>query len=264
MSNSVELKLVLLTKVKKSKLWAYYPSNISKKEVDQAKALSIYFKNQDNGHIQTKNINYYYSTYSYPGSNDKFFVFLVAGTKFDYKEAEKFFTSLFNGFKIENINPKDSVGSLNENVKALLAQTFNLYHGKVEEVPSKKNEKETVIELQDIKEEKVEEKKKTKEKGVLDESTSKNRLILNDEDGEDELDLEGDVLDPQPESFVRDPSQIQKVNWWRRMKLIFIVICILLAIALYVSIPFLMKYRDKFNRSIKSSGENVRLLRGSN
>ena len=263
MSSPAELKLVLLTKVKKSKLWAYYPSNISKKEVDQAKGLSIYFKNQDNGHIQTKNINYYYSTYSYAGSNDKFFVFLVAGTKFDYKEAEKFFVSLFNGFKIENINTKDSVNSLNENVKTLLAQTFNLYHGENEGLPSKKNEKETVIELQEIKEEKVEEKK-PREKGVLDESTSKNRLIVNEEEGGDEVDLEGNVLTPQSESFVRDPSQIQKVNWWRRMKMIFIVICILLAIALYVSIPLLMKYRDKFNSSIKNSEENVRLLKGCN
>ena len=120
-------------------------------------------------------------------------------------------------------------------------------------------EKEIVIEMQDIKEEK--EVKKKSEKGVLDESTAKNRLIGSEEEINDEPEFDENAVGIQDNVFVKDPSQLQKVNWWRRMKMIFIVICIILAIGLYVSIPFLMKYRDKFSVLTNNSTKTVRLLR---
>lgn len=253
-SSNSELKFVLLTKVKKSKLWAYYPANIGKSQIAHAKSLSVCFRNQEMGQIQTKNENYFYATYSYPNSSDKFFLFLVAGTKYESKEADKFFDSLFEGFKIENINPADSILSLNSNVKNILAQTFNAFSGNKGENVQK--EKEIVIEMQDIKQE----KEPKVEKGVLDESTAKNRLIGNEEEIGDEPEFDENAVGIQGNVFVKDPSQLQKVNWWRRMKMIFIVICIILAIGLYVSIPFLMKYRDKFSVSTNSTN-TVRLLR---
>ena len=254
----MDIKFILLTKVKKSKLWAYYPANISKSHIAHAKSLSVCFRNQEMGQIQTKNENYFYATYTYPGSSDKFFLFLVAGTKYEPKDADKFFAALFEGFKIESINPADSILSLNSNVKNILAQTFNTYSGN-KGGDSIQKEKEIVIEMQDIKEEK--EVKKKSEKGVLDESTAKNRLIGSEEEINDEPEFDENAVGIQDNVFVKDPSQLQKVNWWRRMKMIFIVICIILAIGLYVSIPFLMKYRDKFSVLTNNSTKTVRLLR---
>ena len=70
--------------------------------------------------------------------------------------------------------------------------------------------------------------KKKSEKGVLDESTAKNRLIGSEEEINDEPEFDENAVGIQDNVFVKDPSQLQKVNWWRRMKMIFIVIWIIL------------------------------------
>ena len=41
-----------------------------------------------------------------------------------------------------------------------------------------------------------------------------------------------------------------KVNWWKRMKCIFLILCLTLTIGIYVSVPFLVKYNTNFFKGI--------------
>lgn len=248
-------RYVLITKAESDSLWAYYPPCIKSSIVNQTKSLCHSFKSNHNGQIETKNENYFYSTYSIDNSRDRFFLFLVCDNSVKDSEANNFFDSLYEHFRNENVNPKDSGNSLNSDVKSLLSQTFEIYtkgewKKNTDIIEVKKNQNENVvIEMEDVS------TKKKSDKSSLDESTVKNRLIGNEDDENESAREEGNEVENLESNnvFVKDAAQLQKVTWWRRMKMIFIVICLILAIGLYVSIPFLMKYKNNFTSSEQES-----------
>ena len=55
--------------------------------------------------------------------------------------------------------------------------------------------------------------------------------------------------DLKEEEF-KDLMKKNKVNWWKRMKCIFLILCLTLTIGIYIAVPFLVKYNDNFFKGV--------------
>jgi hypothetical protein len=57
--------------------------------------------------------------------------------------------------------------------------------------------------------------------------------------------------------FKKDVNELKKVAWWRNMKLIFIIICLIFAVVLYVATPIIMRNKKYFNKSNGDDGKTI-------
>ena len=71
-----------------------------------------------------------------------------------------------------------------------------------------------------------------------------NLMCQEDEDNEEE-DENSSELDEDERSkyFMKDENQLLHMSYWKLYKFILLIICLILLLSFYISIPFLIKYR---------------------
>lgn len=268
MSQKSKIKIILITHNENDYYFGYYPSNIKRDQISEIKSVNSIYKEQKKGYLNTSKAKFFYDSYIEEKTSNHFFILIK--TDYNYPEflAEDFLKKTINNLS-EISKRNDGLlknnNSLSNEAKTSIVNLFEIYQtvdkagnriqGKgrskltlKEEgiVNEDEDENEMIKEMngEDGKTRNLVQRERAQTKKLKNNPYKQNLMCQEDEDNEEE-DENSSKLDEDERSkyFMKDENQLLHMSYWKLYKFILLIICLILLLSFYISIPFLIKYR---------------------
>lgn len=260
------LKMITITSIYGDNVKEHFPLNSPSTDVvNEMSLIAESFKKQNRGNIQTKENLYYYRTFVPKGNNDEgeqLFILIYTDSKYPSSKIDKCFNEINKALASPNAF---AFSLLSKDTKNLINAIFFKYEDgtKIEKVENKDNiicTGSLIKSIDPLQKSSLqgnsmslnfdsELKNGGNEIKLHEDSPINNNLSLNHISEESDIkltDLPTNIKSTIVENdgdmtamFLQDNTVLMKVNKWRKIKYLYIVLCLLLAIAAYASIPLL-------------------------
>ena len=223
----------------------YLPHSIDSEYVEKVNLFCERMKVFENGEFYPKKEKYYFKVYPEYSSNQKNQFFVIIGTTRKYKEknVENFYDDLFTSFKIENIEPKEN-GDIDKMVIKLMIQSFNKFLKSKSEpnIGFSSNSRALNLNLNSPRSKSIELMELNDEINDTHSNTTEDEI--------NDLAIGKRVNDSKKEIGNKlNKKEVKKkkgtIDWWKNLKVLFVLSCFICTLALYISMPFLMNYKRK-------------------
>lgn len=263
---SCRLKMITIVGINDEAINEHFPLNSKSKDViNEMSLISKCFKKQGRGSIQTKDNLYFYRTYTQEISNneedEKIFILMYTDSKYPSDIANKCLDEIIATFSEKSFE----LSALSKETKNEINNIFKTYEdGNNSKLFLRKTESQSQIKKMDKSDDNVEgtlslsyeaelkkAKQSSKNKEIKIERESNNNPIFNlGEESEIKVEnsqtnirsseIENDV--DMTAMFLQENTVLIKVKRWRKIKVLYIIICIILALLAYALIPILVYF----------------------
>ena len=259
------LKMITITSIYGDNVKEHFPLNSQSTEVvNEMSLIAENFKKQNRGNIQTKDSLYYYRTFVPKVSNEEgeqLFLLIYTDSKYPSSKIDKCFNEIN---KILSSPNAFAFSLLSKDTKNLINSIFFKYEdgSKIEQVENKDNlivgsiiKSVDPLQKSSLQANSMslnfdsELKNGGNEIKLHEDSPINNNLSLNHISEESDIkltDLPSNIKSTIVENdgdmtamFLQDNTVLLKVNKWRKIKYLYIILCLLLAVSAYASIPLL-------------------------
>lgn len=241
------LHVLLITTSINEGFYAYYPPNIKRSVLSEIQNIVSYIKFGEEGDINTGISKFYYSPFE-KSKSQKFLLTIKVDYKYKESLAYSFLKELSDSLsKLEVILTDDGLSSeAKQTIKKFYEQykitdTKGNFIKHSEDVKLEVKEGGFGIKLSDKDSAKKENKKDMKSSML--ELPSLRRGLVNKTDGSEEI--RNNIMHEYEEDqfYMKGSLQLENIGMWKRAKQIFLIICLILAVMVYITIPFLINIR---------------------
>ena len=268
MSQKSKIKIILITHNENDYYFGYYPSNIKRDQISEIKSVNSIYKKQKKGYLNTSKAKFFYDSYIEEKTSNHFFILIK--TDYNYPEflAEDFLKKTINNLS-EISKRNDGLlknnNSLSNEAKTSIVNLFEIYQtvdkagnriqGKGRSKLTLKEEgivnededgNEMIKEMngEDGKTRNLVQRERAQTKKLKNNPYKQNLMCQEDEDNEEEDENSSELdEDERTKYFMKDENQLLHMSYWKLYKFILLIICLILLLSFYISIPFLIKYR---------------------
>lgn len=267
MSQKSKIKIILITHNENDYYFGYYPPNIKRDLISEIKSVNSIYKEEKRGYLNTPKAKFFYDSYIEEKTSNRFFILIK--TDYAYPEflAEDFLNkNITNLSEISKRNERllKNNGSLINEAKTSIANLFEIYQTVDKtgnRIQGKGNSKLTLKEEgiinededgdEIIKEMNGEDGKmrnlvqieRAQAKKIKNNSYRPNLTYQEDEDNEEDENSNEPDENERSKYFMKDEKQLRHMSYWKLYKFVLLIICLILLLSFYISVPFLIKYR---------------------
>ena len=260
------LKMITIVSVDDETINEHFPLDSQNTVVINEMALiAKSFKKQGRGSIQTKDNLYFYRTYTQAMSNneeEKIFILIYTDSKYPSDIANKCLNEIIGSIKQNSFE----LSSLSKETKNVINNIFKTYEdGNNSKLYLRKIDSQSQIKNVDKPNDNMEgslslnfeaelknaiQNRNNKEIKDMRGSNKCNPIINLDDESEIKIDgtqtniksseIENDV--DMTAMFLQENTALIKVKRWRKIKIFYIIVCVILALLAYASIPILVHF----------------------